>query len=1150
MKKNVLISALLLLIFCGSSRLWANSPTTGTNPGDSLAIDQAGKPLAELLNPDGSFNLSANYQGSIDLAGYDVQLTANGPQFTPLSGENDKWSSTGQYPGANSSISDAIWTGSSLYVAGGFTIAGTKANYIAMWDPATGTWSTLGSGLNGSANALAWDGTNLYVGGQFTTAGGVTVNRVARWTPATSTWSALGNGTVGVNGLVNALVWTGSELYVGGSFTSAGNNVIANRVVKFNPLSFGWTPLGSGAGNGVNNTVRALSWTGSELYVAGDFTTAGGNTASRMAMWNPTNFSWSALGSGVSFMVTELAWDGSLLYAAGSFNTAGGSPVNRIAKWDPVNSFWSSLDIGVSSIVHELVWHNNKLYVGGQFTTAGGFTANGLATWDPANNTWEAVDEATNFGTVFSIAIAGSDMYLGGTFSGSSLQNNIQKWDGTSLTSLGVGLNKWVRSMVWDGNSFYLGGDFTSLGSISASRIVKWNPSTNSWSALGEGVNGSVYALAWDGASLYVGGSFNAAGGNPASRVTKWDPVTSTWLALGDGVNNIVRSLAVTGNTLYAGGFFTTAGGNAANRIAKWDATNSTWSALGDGLNSDVFTLLLAGSDLYVAGSFTSAGGNAASRIAKWDTNTSTWSALGSGLNAQAYAMTWDGSNLYAAGIFTFAGGNSVNRVAKWEPGTGTWSALATGLNNTVEGLAWSGGNLFATGNFTAASGNQAIRIAKWDSATSTWSAMGDGLDASGYTLAIQNNTLYVGGDFTLAGGKTSPYLASYSPAGPPPANTAPTVESPIQDVTVSYGSENSTFSLFGNFADAESADTELTYTVSNNTNTNVVTAAAINSADGNLMLDFGIVGTATLTVQASDGSLSVTDEFTVTVNKATPVITFSNSATVGINAGDNASTLTLSATSNTDGTNTNPIVFSLLSGPATLSGNVLTFGNNFGVVQVRATQAGSDYYNEGIATQNITVRRPRIIVTDLEFYAFEAADYGSKTYTVSGEDLIGDVNVTAPADMAISTDNSNFSTQLTLPRATGTNDLVGEPVTIYARFTANPTPPFFGSRQIEHTSLNAPTVNSAVEIALCQSATDVCAYAVTVNSDRILLRWLDKAGSGAESYQVERATEDVEGSYQLIHTEPANGGVSYSFTDTELTPGTTYFYRVRWVKN
>lgn len=82
-----------------------------------------------------------------------------------------------------------------LVVAGTFRVAGTSvANMIAAWDPATGTWSALGSGMNETVFALTtMPNGDLVAGGRFTFAGGVSANSIARWNGAS--WSALGSGT-------------------------------------------------------------------------------------------------------------------------------------------------------------------------------------------------------------------------------------------------------------------------------------------------------------------------------------------------------------------------------------------------------------------------------------------------------------------------------------------------------------------------------------------------------------------------------------------------------------------------------------------------------------------------------------------------------------------------------------------------------------------------------------------------------------------------------------------------------------------------------------------------------------------------------------------------------------------------------------------
>jgi len=78
--------------------------------------------------------------------------------------------------------------------------------------------------------------------------------------------------------------------------------------------------------------VYALAVSGSDVYAGGGFTTAGSTAASSIAKWNGSN--WSALGSGIGgiFDVTALAVLGNELYAGGPFTTAGGKVSPYIAR--------------------------------------------------------------------------------------------------------------------------------------------------------------------------------------------------------------------------------------------------------------------------------------------------------------------------------------------------------------------------------------------------------------------------------------------------------------------------------------------------------------------------------------------------------------------------------------------------------------------------------------------------------------------------------------------------------------------------------------------------------------------------------------------------------------------------------------------------
>jgi hypothetical protein len=92
---------------------------------------------------------------------------------------------------------------------------------------------------------------------------------------------------------------------------------------------------------------------------------------------------WSALGSGLGFTCIAIAIDASgNVYAGGNFTTAGGISANRIAKWD--GSSWSALGSGLNSTVFAIAISGSDVYVGGGFDTAGGNSANYVARWEEA----------------------------------------------------------------------------------------------------------------------------------------------------------------------------------------------------------------------------------------------------------------------------------------------------------------------------------------------------------------------------------------------------------------------------------------------------------------------------------------------------------------------------------------------------------------------------------------------------------------------------------------------------------------------------------------------------------------------------------------------------------------------------------------------
>ncbi|MBD2219463.1 DUF4347 domain-containing protein [Calothrix sp. FACHB-1219] len=103
------------------------------------------------------------------------------------------------------------------------------------------------------------------------------------------------------------------------------------------------------------------------------------------------------------------------------------------------------------------------------------------------------------------------------------------------------------------------------------------------------------------------------------------------------------------------------------------------------------------------------------------------------------------------------------------------------------------------------------------------------------------------------------------------PGNTAPTT-SGIGNVTVTQNAPDTLINLWNAFADAQDADSALTYTVTGNTNAGLFEVApSINPTTGQLTLNYSptATGSSQLTVQAKDtGGLSTSTSFTVNVTQ------------------------------------------------------------------------------------------------------------------------------------------------------------------------------------------------------------------------------------------------------------------------------------------
>ena len=169
-----------------------------------------------------------------------------------------------------------------VYVGGRFTVSCVDglARNIARWDGSN--WWALAGGVYWSAtyapivHAIEIEGSNVYVAGSFNTAGGGGAANIARWDGAA--WHPLGDGSPGTT-MYALKTWHG-DLYGGAGGTVGG---VGNRIARWDGNQ--WHALGAGASNGTDFAVFALEALPDGVYAGGEFLTAGGRTALRIAHW-------------------------------------------------------------------------------------------------------------------------------------------------------------------------------------------------------------------------------------------------------------------------------------------------------------------------------------------------------------------------------------------------------------------------------------------------------------------------------------------------------------------------------------------------------------------------------------------------------------------------------------------------------------------------------------------------------------------------------------------------------------------------------------------------------------------------------------------------------------------------------------------------
>jgi hypothetical protein len=194
--------------------------------------------------------------------------------------------------------------------------------------------------VEGTGNATVIVGDTVYVGGDFSTVrspdGGTVVTRNNLAAFDLNTGALRPEFQANTNGIVRTLVASGSNLIVGGSFTSV-RGVPRGRLAAVN-LTTGAVATSLVADT--NSNVYSLAVGGGRLYIGGSYSTIRGAARSRLAAldastWAVTPYAPNPNGTVLSVAASPT---GDRVYAGGTFSTVGGVASPWLVRTDPTGA--------------------------------------------------------------------------------------------------------------------------------------------------------------------------------------------------------------------------------------------------------------------------------------------------------------------------------------------------------------------------------------------------------------------------------------------------------------------------------------------------------------------------------------------------------------------------------------------------------------------------------------------------------------------------------------------------------------------------------------------------------------------------------------------------------------------------------------------
>ena len=504
----------------------ANATSSGSSNGTSATLGVArGVGFLEWPRSSSSINATAGVLPNStlttsDFLGFDI--------LSGIGGINKISSTPFSINAVAHHSSGAIFVGGAFSLTSG-SAAGTS-NLVSFKNG--GLAGLANGGLNGQVTSLVLVGDQLYVGGSFTdTSSGSTQNKlggIALYDVQKNSWSPL---DAGVNGAVSGINLSKNHIQIVGNFTELIS--VASKGSGINAPGFGVWDIKTGAWvNSGGLVVGQMTFVGNEStstqLLAGNVVASQGYGASGLVMLKNGNSSGPAItplsvgldGSQVSAS-SNLRRRAHIPHAAWISHLSLSSLFSRQAAQPPTLS--PSLPTPAPAVLAGAFWSNGSNEVailGGNFSfvAPGTSTAStAVAIYDPSSSSIQGLVGSQVNGTVRALLVDGNSLYIGGEFTlpgatanGLALYDlSKQEWDlnGLQMLQPTAGSTVVVRSITqstFQPTTLIVAGSFSQAGSLHCSAICGFDTVTKQWNALGNGIQGEVSSVVYAGVCLLV----------------------------------------------------------------------------------------------------------------------------------------------------------------------------------------------------------------------------------------------------------------------------------------------------------------------------------------------------------------------------------------------------------------------------------------------------------------------------------------------------------------------------------------------------------------------------------------------------------------------------------------------------------------------